>query len=712
MTRPVILRLWAPLLVALFGLYLAGCPAPGAESKDAKSKAAPPPAKKGPPPPPKLLEAPQPLITWVFPAGGRRGSTFEALATGQNLVAPGSPLEQNQVTFTGEGVTGKVIDGKDPNRVRISITIAPGAELGERELRFLTPGGVSNCFRFHVGQLPEVNEIEPNSTRDKAQSLPGLPLLLNGQILENDRDYFRFRAKAGQTLVLAVRAKVIVPYMADAVPGWFDPCLTIWDSQGRETAYADDFRFKPDPVLVFRVPKDDEYLLEVRDIIYRGRGDFIYRISIGELPYLTHIFPLGGRRGSEVPVEVRGINMQPRKIRVPVSETAPPRFPVLVKEGEFELNPATFAAGDFPELLESEPNDALAGAQRISPPVVVNGKIQAPGDADHFVFTAKAGERYLMEVQARRLDSPLDAVLTVFNVKGVQLAENDDWNDPLEALVTHHADPHLVFTVPANGDYVLRLKDVPGHGGEEYAYRLVVAPLAPDFALRILPDNPRVGQGGTVAITVNCLRRDGFDSDVKLSVTGLPPGFVASEAVIPNGQDQGRITITAPPDAPLGVFSPSIIGTAEYKGQTITRRAETAEAMMQAFAYTHNVPTKQLNLAVLKPAAFQLTTEVKPGVLEVAPGSETNIIVKIHREPDAKNPVNVSAARPAPAINVRSAFVAADKDEAVLVLSIAPDAKPGLQQNIIISGVMKTPRETIIRYLPAIPVRVVAGSAK
>ena len=31
--------------------------------------------------------------------------------------------------------------------------------------------------------------------------------------------------------------------------------------------------------------------------IYRGREDFVYRITIGELPFVTSIFPLGGRAG-------------------------------------------------------------------------------------------------------------------------------------------------------------------------------------------------------------------------------------------------------------------------------------------------------------------------------------------------------------------------------------------------------------------------------
>ena len=89
----------------------------------------------------------------------------------------------------------------------------------------------------------------------------------------------------------------MIPYMADAVPGWFQPVLALYDAKGKEVAYDDDYRFKPDPVIFFEVPKDGEYVLAIYDAIYRGREDFVYRITIGELPFVTSIFPLGGRRG-------------------------------------------------------------------------------------------------------------------------------------------------------------------------------------------------------------------------------------------------------------------------------------------------------------------------------------------------------------------------------------------------------------------------------
>jgi hypothetical protein len=186
-------------------------------------------------------------------------------------------------------------------------------------------------------------------------------------------------------------------------------------------------------------------------------------------------------------------------------------------------------------------------------------------------------------------------------------------------------------------------------------------------------------------------------------VEDLPPGFRASDAVIQTGQDEGRVTITAPGDAQLRIVEPAIYGTAG----TLRHRAQTAESMMQAFAYTHFMPTERLALSVLKPAAYSLESNVELGkVLEVKQGSEVPVVIKVKRMPEAKGAVNLSAGKVANGITMKSIFLPADKDEATVNVSIASDAKPGLQQNIIIMGVLKSGKETITRYLPAIPIKV------
>ena len=95
-----------------------------------------------------------------------------------------------------------------------------------------------------------------------------------------------------------------------------------------------------------------------------------------------------------------------------------------------------------------------------------------------------------------------------------------------------------MYTFPAAGDYLLRIKDIQQHGGPEYAYRLTVAPPRPDFLLRVSPDTPRLTKGDTAVLTVKALRLDGFWGDIGLAVQNLPPGYVVGGGVIPAGQER------------------------------------------------------------------------------------------------------------------------------------------------------------------------------
>jgi hypothetical protein len=644
-------------------------------------------AKKPAAPPPNI-EPPLPVLAWIYPAGAARGTTVEIMATGTSIVP-------DTVLVTGLGVTGKVVDGKDPNKVKLSVTVAPDAPVGEREFRLLNAGGVSNRFRFLVGDLPEINEAEPNNDRNAPQKIPSLPVVINGQITDSDRDYFKFPAKAGETVVLDVKARALLPYIADAVPGWFDPQLTIFDASGTQIAFADDFRTRPDPVLFFRPPADGEYTVELRDVIYRGRGDFIYRLTIGNLPYVTDIFPLGGQRGTDVAVELRGVNLKTTRSTVSVPADAPRKITV---EG------FPFAAGDYPSLRAAEISDP----QRITLPTSVDGRIRTPGASHWFSFAVQKGDRLVFDVQARRLGSPMDSILTLYDAKKNQLAENDDWTDPLEPI-PHNADSRIIYTFNNAGDYLVRLRDIQGKGGDEYAYRLTIAPPRPDFTLRISPDNPRMGQGDTAAITVSAIRQDEFSGEIKLGVERLPKGFIASEALIPAGQNEGRLTITAPADFKPGIVAPVVTGIATIGKDSVLRRAQSAEPMMQAFAYTHILPTSQLFLAVVPGTAYTMASDVPEGkVIEVKPGTETPIHIKISRKENAKFGVTVTAVRLANGqLSTKSVFVPPEKDEADIVLTASKDAKPQ-RQDMIVSGLMRANNQSIVRFTRAIPVLIVA----
>lgn len=499
--------------------------------------------------------------------------------------------------------------------VLVQVTLAADAQPGNREIRLETQRGLTNPMLFCVGQMPEFSK-EPNISdpstqtkapkrRDEPPILPPDPpveitpsVVVNGQIFPGGLDRYRFEARKGQRLVIVAEARRLIPYISDAVPGWFQAVLALYDPKGRELAYADHYLFHPDPLLYYEVPEDGQYTVEIRDSLYRGREDFVYRLTVGEIPRVTSVFPLGGQIGTRTAVEVRGWNLAAQRLTRENKDEEPGIYPFSVRQAEQVSNIVPFAVDTLPECFEKEPNDQPKNAQPLSLPVIVNGRIDAPDDWDVYSFEGRAGAQIVAEVYARRLNSALDSVLRLTDAAGRQIAMNDDFEDKGAGLTTHQADSYLRATLPADGTYYLHLGDVQHHGGPEYAYRLRIGPPRPDFDLRVVPSSISVRGGASVPITVFALRKDGFAGEIALALKDDPEGFTLSAATVPANQDQVQLTLKVDPiphEAPVRV---NLLGRATIEGRQVAHMAVPAENMMQAFEYRHLVPAEDLEVAV------------------------------------------------------------------------------------------------------------------
>jgi len=503
--------------------------------------------------------------------------------------------------------------------VLIEVTVDDDAIPGDRELRIRTRAGLTNPMVFQVGTLPEVRELEPNNQEAYPQlrSLPrgtviptdkplAIPVVLNGQMMPGDVDRFRFTAEEGQRLVIETSARRLIPYLADAVPGWFQPTLALYDAAGHEVAFDDDFRFDPDPVLFYKVPKSGEYELEIRDSIYRGREDFVYRVAIGQLPFITAMSPLGGRAGVRTVASIEGWNLPKTRLPLDTDLGDTGIGHTALHRGRQFSNAVPYAVDDLPECTEDESNDTIEDAQVINLPRIVNGCISSTDDVDVFRFQARSGDEIVAEVWARRLNSPLDSLVRLTDATGQTIQWNDDhvvtdshlYKD-VTGLTTHHADSYLKATLPADGTYYVHLTDSQRHGGQAYGYRLRLSSPLPDFALRVTPSSLSMNTGATVPVTVHALRKDGYTGPIEVFVKD-PWGFELGGSVIPAGVDRVRMTVTAPARAIAEPVALEMEGRARIDGKLIKHRVVPADDVMQAFLYRHLVPAKELLVAVRK----------------------------------------------------------------------------------------------------------------
>ncbi len=203
-------------------------------------------------------------------------------------------------------------------------------------------------------------------------------------------------------------------------------------------------------------------------------------------PQIQGEFPRGAQRGTSVEVTLKGRNLQDAKsvafvsgklkgtvvassayearIRVEAAADAEPGrhdFRLLCAHGSAL---GYFDVGTLAERIEKEANDTRATAEALEMPALVNGILKA-ADYDHYRFRATAGERFIFDLQATRLGASTDAVLSVFDAAGKELAYSDDYYG--------FKDPHLLFAALADGEYVLRIYGSGESGSDTADYRLI-----------------------------------------------------------------------------------------------------------------------------------------------------------------------------------------------------------------------------------------------
>jgi hypothetical protein len=644
------------------------------------------------------------------------------------VALPDHPLLRNLEKLSPKGlqkVSEEFLSNKYPVSMQIGeiaiieITIDPNAEPDDRELRLGSRAGLTNPLCFQIGLLPEANESEFKDPGKPFTPKVQIPVLLNGQILPGEADRFRFIAKKGQNLTIETQARHLIPYLADAVPGWFQATLTLYDAKGKELAYAGNYLFNPDPVLFYRITRDGDYELEIRDSIYRGREDFVYRVSVSEQPFITQMFPLGGQTGVFTVASISGWNLDTNEMPLDATRGAGTIRQAQLRKNNRRSNCVPYAVDTLPECNEIEDNGTTEDAQHITLPRIVNGRISKPGDVDIFQFDANAGDEIVAEVYARRLNSPLDSLLWLSDANGKVLGYNDDNGDKNVGLLTHNADSYLRLRLSEKGAYFVHLADSQNHGGQDYGYRLRISPPQPDFALLAAPSSINILAGGTIPVTIEVLRKDGFNGDIKLTLKDTPPGFKLSGERIPAGCDRLRVTLTAPQKPLEQPINLRLEGQAKIDNQAVSRPVTPAEEMMQAFIYIHIVPSQEFMVMTRFPNRRAPMLElVDNNSIKIPAGGTAKVQVKIPRRPAAPAPaIYLELSEPPAGLILGDVNITPGE----MTFTIAADgntAKVGLADNLIVDisadppknpqGDKKRPQQQriYIGTLPAIPFEI------
>jgi hypothetical protein len=342
-----------------------------------------------------------PVVTKVTPNAAPRGQTVHVAFEGKHLDSI------NEMTSGQPGIVGKVLtEGKAGVHVDVDLTIASSVPAGVYQLRLKDSSGQTDSIPFTVDLFHEVAEKEPNDS-----PATGQPVLLPATIVgamgrAGDVDFFRFETQAG--------AEIGVQVTAAAIGSKLDPVLQLYDAAGQAVAEGKD------SLLGYRCPTAGIYSLGIHDRDYRGGSDMRYRLHVGNVPIVTSLFPLGLQRGTEADIRVEGVNLgalQSVRVKGPADAAIDSRLPVQVATslGSALGNPQV-VVGEFPEVARVGSPLGPGAAMTMPVPGTANGRIERPEGTDTWRFTAKKGQRLVLEINARRIGSPLDSTIEVLDL--------------------------------------------------------------------------------------------------------------------------------------------------------------------------------------------------------------------------------------------------------------------------------------------------------
>ncbi len=657
-----------------------------------------------------VAAAAPPQISNIGPLGVRRGVMTEVSISGSGLA--GNPQMIVPFPFRTEVPAAK----GDASTWKLKLMVAPETAVGVYPIRVQTDDGISNPFLLAVGQLSQVAEKEENSTFDTAQLLPEPPLVVEGGVSGNDVDFYRFRGRKGQ--------RIVVDAQCARIGSGLDPTIRLTTAAANRAfvASADDTPgLLTDARLTAVLPEDTDYVVEISDSRYQGASRPVYRLIIGEVPMAEEVYPLGGRQGETTGLELRGGTLPGTEVAAAVlnapigTDLFQPRvnecmigLPAPVGRNlDLESLPP-LVVSTYPEMRE--PADPSSTPVRAVAPVVFNGRIDPAGDEDRFKLVVTPGSRVRIKVHAYELGSALDAVLRVEGNNGAAIANADDTTVPLppknnqpQSLIL--PDPTLEMTIPGGtNEITVVIRDLERRGGVGFPYRIEAEPLTSDFELAVNDAQVSIPRGGSAAVGVT-VKRKGYTGPINVTMADPPAGLSSRPGTIAAGQTAGVLSLTAAADARFPAAPLKLVGHGEGTGGPIERLA----SKTVVFAQQTNLPTSEMTqygIVVAPALATPVTLDTPVAPIEVAQGFGATIPVEVVRSNGSDGELAIAAFLAPTGVTVPGDKVGAKATEGTVRIQAALEAALGTMTLALqAKGKIQNSDRTIA--LPAVTLAVV-----
>jgi hypothetical protein len=504
-----------------------------------------------------------PVLFIATPYGMQRGTSAELVVEGANIGGTTAVIFTDAgltATIDGyeelgpdvrelrPGETGAVIqDRAMKGKLRITVTASGAVPVGRHGFRLLTPLGTSSFWPLWVGEEPEAHEAGPDGEAMRVEA----PVTINGKLSgKGDVDDFRVAVRAGQEVV----ARVVATPLASML----DATVTIAAPDGTVLAENDDAGADRDSLAIYRASTDGDVVVRVADATGDGSWRHHYRLTIGAVPVLTSVYPLGRTAPEPKPVRVEGANLPPARTGEVAPGSGADDEAALVRIAGLDrepINAAAVAIDPHPEADEREGNDTLDSAQPVAVPSSINGRIggHAETDVDHYRVTLRRGETVVATIAARRFGSELDSVLDVLDGDGQPIPRarlRAVWQTTIDLRSRGSKDPGLRllnWDELEAGDYVyvdrelIRVRELPkgpdedvrfmNYRGQRIAFEETTpeghALLRPVYKVEVHPPGATLPPNGLPVFDLFHTNDDGgpgFGKDSKLTFTAPEDG--------------------------------------------------------------------------------------------------------------------------------------------------------------------------------------------
>lgn len=621
------------------------------------------PSARAQPKLPAVTPAPQaPTLTTPANMGGTKGEKLELTLTGTNLNEPVGVLLScpGQVTIPTDDK-----NGTNAAKLRIKVELPATCPIGLHTLRVLTKHGVSNFRPFIVDELPLVAKIDSNRTKETAQVV-SLPVAVAGRCDAEASDFYKVKVAAGQTVSFEVLARRIGSPL--------DPILLLHDAKtGRALLelYVDDTPgLQSDCRITHTFKEAGEFLVEVRDSVYRGGGDYFYRLRMGDFPGATTAFPVAIQRGKTALVGFAGPGMAdvpPVSIKAAEDPGIAAVFATPKRSSGAAGWPVPVLLSDWPELVEQEPNDEPAKANKLPVPGGISARFEKPKDVDHFSIAGKKGQKLVATAQTYEINSPTEVLIRVLDPKGAEIARSN----PAQPAA------RVEFTPVADGEYVLACEHLNYLAGPNEIYHLMVQPLTADFEIAVILDRCEAPVGGGTAVLANVNRLNGYAGPVELSIVGDPA--LSGTVTLPAGQTFTFIPVLVKAGTKPGAYAYQVQGKAKVDGQTITRTGNLVDLVKANLGGMSNPPPDLLYgsvAAAIEKPAFSLKLTAEPASMEK--GKTGKVLIEATRGDGGDGDIAIVPLFVAPNVAAAAAKpIAKGQTKGELGLTLAPATAVG-----------------------------------